>query len=170
VAFFGYYLNGFDMSLSGRLRVSVARPAKPEIGDALVKRMLQAGNPPAAPTEAESPAPQSRTPTQPSEAPPLNERKFTSLVRRIAAEPKLHRLQLKLLTEKNRYMNVREIAAWLNMEERTISKNPPSDFMRLRLVERERQDDGFHYRSVLRDYLQAEFPGTDVETLVQRIF
>src|SRR5258708_10074305 len=159
-----------QLSLPGRLRVSVARPAKPEIGDALVKRMLLAGNPPGAPTEAESPAPQSRTPTHPSEAPPLNERKFTSLVKRIAAVPRVQRQQLKVLTEKSRYMDVREIAAWLNVEESTISKNPPTTPIRLHLVERERYADGFHYRSVLRDYLQAEVPGIDVDTLEQRMF
>ena len=39
-----------------------------------------------------------------------------------------------------------------------------------RLVERDRHRDGFHYRSVLRNYLQIEFPGIEVETLVHRLF
>jgi Helicase HerA, central domain len=159
-----------QLSLPSKLRVSVARPAKSDIGDALVKRMPLVGNPPAAPTEAESPAPQSRTPTQPSEAPPLNERKLTVLARRIAALPTLQRLLLKLLTEKNRDMNVQEIAAWLNWQESSVSKNPPTTLMQLHLVDRERHRDGFHYRSVLRNYLQVEFPGIEVETLVQRLF
>jgi len=159
-----------QLSLPSKLRVPVMSPEKLAIGDASVKRVPLAGNPPAAPREAESPAPQSKAPTQPGEAPPLNERKFTSLVKRIAAVPSVQRLQLKLLTEKSRYMDVREIAAWLNVEESTIRKNPPSTPMRLHLVERVRHADGFHYRSVLRDYLQAEFPGIDVEMLVQRIF
>jgi len=54
-------------------------------------------------------------------------------------------------------------------DENNISKNPPSDLLRLRLVERDRYADGFYYRSVLCNYLQAEFPGIDVETLVQRV-
>jgi hypothetical protein len=57
-----------------------------------------------------------------------------------------------------------------DMEESAISKNPPSDLLRLHLVERERHGDGFHYRSVLHNYLQVEFPGIDAETLVQRLF
>ena len=67
-------------------------------------------------------------------------------------------------------MNVQEIAAWLNWQESSVSKNPPTALLRLRLLERNRSADGFHYRSVLRNYLQREFPGIDVETLVQRLF
>ncbi len=66
-------------------------------------------------------------------------------------------------------MDVREIAAWLNMEESTISKNPPTALISLGLVERVRDADGFHYRSVLRGYLQTEFPGIDGGMLIQRI-
>jgi len=158
-----------QLSLPSKLRVSVAHPEKLEIGDTSVNRMHLAGNPPAASKEVESPAPQSKALIQPSETPPLNERKFTSLVRRIATLPTLQRLLLKLLTEKNRYMNVQEIAAWLNWQESSVSKNPPTTLMQLQLVERERHRDGFHYRSVLRNYLQEEFPGIDVETLVHRV-
>ncbi len=67
-------------------------------------------------------------------------------------------------------MNVQEIAAWLNVGEKTISNKPPHDLLRLRLLERERHGHGFHYRSVLHNYLQVEFPGIEVETLVQRLF
>src|SRR6266567_530753 len=159
-----------QLSLPSKLRVSVAHPEKLKIGDASVKRLRLVGNPPAASKEVESPAPQSKVLTQPSETPPLNERKFSALVNRIALLPKHQRALLKLLTEKNRDMNVQEIAAWLNMQESSVSKNPPTVLLRLHLVERERHGDGFHYRSVLHNYLQAEFPGTDVETLVQRLF
>ncbi len=162
------------------LQKRIAFPSKPQVpatspqklvkDDASVKRMRQAGNPPVGLVVASNVAPRSRAPTQTSEAPPLNERKFTALARRVAAEPRLHRLQLALLTEKNRAMNVREIAAWLNQDDDTVRKNPPSGFLRLHLVARERRDDGFYYRSVLRDYLQAEFPGIDVDILVQRLF
>ncbi len=159
-----------QLALVSKPQVSVTSPQNLEKGEASVKRMHLAGNPPAAPREARSPAPQSRALTQTREAPPLNERKFTSLARRIAVLPKLQRVLLKLLTEKNRDMNVREIAAWLNMEESTISKHPPTTLMQLHLVERDRHADGFHYRSVLRTYLQDEFPGIEVETLVHRLF
>ena len=77
---------------------------------------------------------------------------------------------LKLLTEKDRSMNVQEIAAWLNMQESSIIKNPPTDLMRSYLIERDRHTDGFHYHSVLRIYLRVQFPGIDVETLVHRLF
>ena len=157
-------------SVPSKLQVPVTRPEKLGTTEASVKPMHLAGNPPTAPREAENPAPRSQAPTQPSEAPPLNERKFTSLVKRIAAVPRVQRLQLKLLTEKSRYMDVREIAAWLNVEESTIGKNPPTALMWLHLIERDRHADGLHYRSVLRDYLQAEFPGIDVDTLEQRMF
>ncbi len=159
-----------QLSVPSKLRMSVTSPKKLETGDASIKRMHLAGNPLAAPREVESPAPQPSVPTQPSDAAPLNERKFTVLARRIATLPKYQRALLKLLTEKNRDMGVQEVAAWLNIQESTISKNPPTDLLRLRLVERDRHRDGFHYRSVLRDYLQVEFPGIDAETLVQRIF
>jgi uncharacterized protein len=159
-----------QIALLSKIQVSVASPEKLEINDASVNRMHMAGNPIAAPTEESSVARQFRTPTKTIEAPPLNERKFTSLVNRVATLPKRQRLLLKLLTEKNRLMSVQEIAAWLNMEESTVSKNPPTDLLRLRLVVRDRHSDGFHYRSVLHNYLQVEFPGIDVETLVQRLF
>lgn len=141
----------------------------------LRKQLTPANMPPASkpttpPRVVSNPAPQSRAPIQTIEAPPLNERKLRSLVQRVAAVPKVQRLQLQLLTDKNRAMNVREIAAWLNLEESTIRKNPPTILMKLRLVERNHDEDGFHYRSVLRDYLQDEFPGIDVDTLVHRIF
>jgi predicted transcriptional regulator len=157
-------------AMLSKLQVSVTSPEKLEISEASVKRMHMAGNPLTAPTEERSVATPFKTPPKTIEAPPLNERKFSSLVKRIAPLPKLQRELFKLLTEKNRLMNVQEIAAWLNVEESTVNKNPPSVLMRLRLVERERHDDGFHYRSVLHDYLQVEFPGVDVETLVQRLF
>jgi hypothetical protein len=159
-----------QLALVSKHQVSATSPGKLNGGDAAVKHLHPVGNPPSAPKVESNVAPQSKVPTQTSKAPPLNERKFTSLVKRISATPKLQRSQLMLLTEKNRSMDVREIAAWLNVEESTISKNPPTTLMRLHLVERERYDDGFHYRSVLHDYLQEEFPGIDVEMLVQRIF
>jgi hypothetical protein len=102
-------------AMLSKLQVSVTSPEKLEINEASVNRMHLAGNPPAAPREARSPAPQPRAPTKTVEAPPLNERKFTSLVNRMATLPKRQRLLLKLLTEKDRYMNVQEIAAWLNI-------------------------------------------------------
>jgi len=159
-----------QLSVPSKLQVPVTRPEKLGTIEASVKPRHLAGNSPADPVEAEIPASQSKAPIQPSEALPLNERKFTSLVKRIAAVPRVQRVQLQLLTDKNRDMNVREIAAWLNMEESTIRKNPPSTPMQLHLVERVRRADGFYYRSILHDYLQSEFPGIDVEMLVQRIF
>ena len=159
-----------QVAMLSKLKVSVTSPEKLEISEASVNRMHMAGHPIAAPTEERSVAPRFATPTKTIEAPPLNERKFTSLVNRIATLPKQQRLLLKLLTEKNRSMKVQEIAAWLNMGEKSVSNNPPIDLLRLHLVERDRHRDGFHYRSVLRNYLQVEFPGIDVETLVQRLF
>jgi hypothetical protein len=153
-----------------KLKGSVTNPEKLEISEASVKRMHMAGDPLATPREVSRVAPQSRAPATTIEPAPLNERKFTSLVRRVATLPRRQPELLNLLTEKDRFMNVQEIAAWLNLEESTVRAHPPSDLLRLRLVERERHDDGFHYRSVLRDYLQAEFPGIDVDTLVQRLF
>jgi len=158
-----------QLALVSKLQVSVTSPEKLEINEASVKRMHLAGNSPAVPKEARSLAPQSRAPTQTTEAAPLNERKFTSLYRRIAALPKRQRVLLTLLTEKNRDMGVQEIAAWLNVEEKTVSAHPPTDLLRLRLLERDRHGDGFHYRSVLHNYLQVEFPRIEVETLVQRL-
>jgi uncharacterized coiled-coil protein SlyX len=151
-------------------QVSATSPGKLEAGNASTKHLHPVGNPPAAPKVERNVAPPSRTLPITSEALPLNERKFASLTKRIAATPTRQRELLQLLTEKNRDMNVQEIAAWLNLEEKTVSGHPPNDLLRLRLLERDRYADGFHYRSVLRDYLQAEFPGSDVEMLVQRIF
>jgi hypothetical protein len=159
-----------QVAMLSKLKVSVNSPEKIEISEASVKRMHMAGNPIATTTEERSVSPQFATPPKPIEAAPLNERKFTSLANRIATLPKQQRLLLKLLTDKNRLMNVREIAAWLNLEESTVNGHPPSDLLRLRLVERERHGDGFHYRSVLHNYLRVEFPDIDVETLVQRLF
>ncbi len=159
-----------QMAKFSKLQVSVTSPDKLEINEASVNRMHMAGHPIATPTEERSVAPQLRAPATTIEAAPLNERKFTSLVRRVATLPRRQSELLKLLTEKDRLMDVREIAAWLNLEESTVRAHPPSDLLRLHLIERERQDDGFHYRSVLHNYLQAEFPGIDVETLVQRLF
>jgi len=158
-----------QLSLSSKPGVPVAIPEKPETTETSVKRMHRSGNSPAPPREVSIPAPQSRAPIQTSEAPPLNERKFTVLARRIAALPTLQRLLLKLLTEKDRDMNVQAIAAWLNWQESSVRKNPPTTLMQLHLVERERHRDGFRYRSELRNYLQAEFPGIDVEMLVHRV-
>ena len=150
--------------------VPVTSSQQRDKGEVSVKNMHPASNPPAAPTEIRSSAPQPKASAPTSEALPLNERKFTVLARRIAALPKYQRSLLQLLTEKNRAMGVQEIAAWLNIQENSISKNPPTDLLRLRLVERDRHRDGFHYRSVLRNYLQIEFPGIEVETLVHRLF
>ena len=149
-----------QLRLPNKFLVSVPRPKKLVLDSTSAKPILPTIN---------TPAPLSRASTTTREAPPLNERKFASLVKSIAAVHNVQRRQLKLLTEKNRYMEVREIAAWLNMEESTISKNPPTALLSLHLVERVRDADGFHYRSVLRDYLKTEFPGIDVDMLVQRL-
>ena len=159
-----------QLALASKPQVSVTSPKKREISEASVNRMHMAGHPIATPTEERSVAPQLRTVTPTIEAAPLNERKFTSLAKRIATLPLQQQSLLKLLTEKNRLMNVQEIAAWLNVGEKTISNKPPRDLLRLRLLERERHGHGFHYRSVLHNYLQVEFPGIEVETLVQRLF
>lgn len=103
-------------------------------------------------------------------ASPLNERKFANLVSRIAQLPKRQRLTLQVLTEQGRSMSLRELAAWLNIEESSLSKNPPSDLLRLKLLRRERYNDGFHYQSALRNYLECEYPGIEVDKLVQRLF
>src|SRR6266699_3103668 len=158
-----------QLALASKPQVSVTSPKKREISEASVNRMHMAGNPIATPTKERSVTPQLRTATT-IEAAPLNERKFTSLAKRIATLPLQQQSLLKLLTEKNRFMNVQEIAAWLNVGEKTISNKPPRDLLRLRLLERERHGHGFHYRSVLHNYLQVEFPGIEVETLVQRLF
>jgi hypothetical protein len=146
-------------------KLQVAGPERLEIGSATVNRLHFPGNPKVVPVVESKVLPMST-----KEGPPLNERKFASLTKRIADLPKRPRLLLKLLTEKNRSMSVQEIAAWLNVEESSISKNPPQDLLRLHLVERDRRADGFHYRSLLQVYLQTEFPGSDVEMLVQRLF
>lgn len=103
-------------------------------------------------------------------AAPLNERKFANLLSRIAQLPKRQRLTLQVLTEQGRSMSLRELAAWLNVEETSLSKNPPNDLLRLKLIQRNRYRDGFHYQSVLRNYLELEYPGVDTDRLVQRIF
>jgi len=150
--------------------VPVTSSQQRDMGEASVKSVHSAGNPPAAPTEIRSSAPQPKAPAPTSEALPLNERKFTVFARRIAALPKWKRAMLKLLTEKDRSMNVQEIAAWLNLQESSINKNPPTDLVRSYLIERDRHADGFHYRSRLRTYLQGQFPGIDVDMLVHRLF
>jgi predicted ArsR family transcriptional regulator len=45
--------------------------------------------------------------------------------------PARQRELLQLLTEKNKDMNIQEIAAWLNLEEKTVSGHPPNDLLRL---------------------------------------
>lgn len=103
-------------------------------------------------------------------SPPLNERKFASFMRRVATLPKQERLTLQVLTERQKVMSLRELAAWLNVEETTLRKKPPLDLLHMRLIERERYRNGFHYRSILRPYLELEYPGVDIETLLQRLF
>lgn len=157
------------VELLSRLQVAVDSPEKLEIFHATVHSMLMGKDLPA-PTIEGALVHTPETSVKTMAIPPLNERKFSSLTQRIAALPKQQRQTLQILTEHEKWMPIRELAAWLNKEEASLSKNPPQDLLRLHLVERDRHQDGFHYRSMLRNYLSVEYPGHDVERLVQRLF
>lgn len=124
-----------------------------------------------APSAPAPPPPKSVAPPIPDHAkPPLNEKKFQSFRRRFDQIAPRHRKMLKVLTEKQKEMSVRELAAWLNVEESSITGHPPMELLKLRMIERYRYTDGYHYQSVLRTQLEQAFSGIDVEMLIGRLF
>ncbi len=167
----------------GRLSVAVELPGTMAISRASVQQMQVAGtsNSGAAPMMAALPAPAVRpAPIQLRESekaaaavearPPLNEKKFTAYRSRFKQVAPRYRRLLQVLTEHNREMSVSELAAWLQIEETTISKDPPLELVKLHMLARRRYNDGYHYRSTLRQHLQEAFPYADIEALVQRLF
>ncbi len=115
-----------------------------------------------------------KSPASPSlpPPPPLNERKFATLVKRLADLPGQERRILQVLVDhgEERLLPRQEIAAWLQVQEKTITGHPPMNLLRLHVIERELHDDGYRYRSKLRWYLAQEFPGQDIEALIKRLF
>jgi hypothetical protein len=101
--------------------------------------------------------------------PPLNEKKFASLQKRLQRAPQLERDMLRILVEQEKPLTAQDVAAWLNKPESTIKNNPPHALLKLGIMTRSRGKHGYIYRSVLAEYLRNEFPHVDVQQLQSRL-
>lgn len=103
-------------------------------------------------------------------APPLNDAKFRSFQRRFHQVPALERAILHVLQEQQRALTAQQIAAWLNRSESTIQNNPPRTLLKLGLISRTRGKKGYLYQTQLDDYLEREFPGVEMASLLTQLF
>lgn len=158
-------------ALLSKLSVSVASPQKLEIAQATVHSMTTHGKAVAATPAVVESSLATNKPRQPAQsiAAPLNESKFTSLKNRLNRISETEYRILLLLTEHRQDMTTNEIAAWMNLAESTIRSNIPWSLMTMKLLSRTKIGRGYSYRSLVREYLAKEFPGVDVERLVQRL-
>ncbi len=147
---------GLIETMQTRLANSDQRQASPASAGGTIPEVVQ-----------QALAPQ-RTAARAVQSPPFNERKFSALQRRLRNLSSMEYRLLQVLHEQGRWLGVREIAAWLQVQESTFSKSPPSTLLGLGLVER--TGSPFQYRSRLHDYLSEEYPGLDVNALVSRLF
>ncbi len=156
-------------AILSKLSVSVSSPETMEIRQATVHSMTTHGKS-AAPTVVESSLASSnhRQPVQAIVA-PFHEAKFISLKNRIERTGDTPYRMLFLLTEKEQSLSTKELAAWLNLSESTILRADISALVKIRLLSRKKYSNGFYYQSLIRDYLRKEFPGVDVERLVQQL-
>src|SRR6266487_3994864 len=108
---------------------------------------------------------------QPAQEPlPVNEAKLRSLHKRLAQLPSKQYEVFKLLVEHGTVMSIKEIAAWMNIAERTAYEHVPSGLLQLGLLERIRRGHGYVYKARLKEYLEKEFPTLgDISPLAARL-
>ena len=98
------------------------------------------------------------------------QRKLESLFRRIQKLSKLERSILRLLSEHHgTTMTIATLATWLSLKESTIRSRPPHNLLRMKLITRTRDKNGYKYTSSIYSYLQAEFPKTNSDFLLKQI-
>ena len=98
------------------------------------------------------------------------QRKLDSLFRRIQKLSKLERSILRLLAEHNgTAMTVPMIATWLCLKESTIRSRPPHNLLKMKLVTRVRDRNGYNYTSSIHMYLKVEFPENDPYFLLKQL-
>lgn len=101
---------------------------------------------------------------------PVNETKFNSLVERFHRLPTLEQDILRVLIVQNKHLSSSEIAAWLNKAESTVRNHPPHNLLKMKVVARSPNGNrGYHYWSILDEYLAKEFPDTDTQQLQSRL-
>lgn len=111
------------------------------------------------------------SPTKVIEQPlPVNEAKVKSLQRRISQMSQRQSQVFHVLVERGVALSVDEIAAWLNVDRSTVNKNlPPEALFKLGLISRSKRGNGYQYKSTLREHLAREFPGSGIDTLMQKV-
>jgi len=98
------------------------------------------------------------------------QRKLNSLLHRVQKLSKLERSILRLLSEHNgTTMNVPTIATWLSLKENTIRSRPPHNLLKMKLVARTRDRNGYKYTSTIYLYLQIEFPNVDPDFILKQL-
>jgi uncharacterized protein len=101
---------------------------------------------------------------------PVNEAKLRSLQRRLAQLPAKEYEVFRLLVEHGTAMSIKEIAAWLNIAERTAQDRVPAGLIQLGLLERTRRAHGYVYKARLKEHLEREFAAQgDVGSLLARL-
>lgn len=156
------------LDLVSTLRVEMTSPEALHIARAMVGRVhAPAGFPPAI---IDSSVPSALDAPEDVPAVPINESKLKALhswlLRKIAPH---QRRMLRVLHEQQKSMNAYEIAAWLGTAESTIKNHPPLELIRRGLLDRQRFQQGYQYRSTLKVFLEIEFPGSDQQALIERV-
>ncbi len=101
---------------------------------------------------------------------PINKKKVTTIRSRLARLPKMKRDILNLVRTSKKGLSVYEIAAWLNLAESSVRKNPPLDLITMGLLTRQSVDGDHVYSSNLEVYIAREFPGTDQAEVLRQLF
>lgn len=102
---------------------------------------------------------------------PINESKLRALLMWLEKKTTVaDRKILRTLHEHGRMMNLYDLASWSGLAETTIQKNPPTELVQRGLIVRQRIGREFHYRSGLSAFLAREFPGSDQDELLKRVF
>ncbi len=95
---------------------------------------------------------------------------FEALIRDIRAEEKMHRLLLVYLTQReNLEIGERDLARNTGYSRSTLENHRPTGLERRGLIKRVVRGGAYHYESIARRFVKANYPDLDEDALVERI-
>lgn len=159
-------LSQLSVTMNGKIESAVFMPETMQVAQASIEQATihQVQAPSMHPVVVESDVPVPKQVSAP--ATPINEAKVKSLKRRLEQLGARQYQIVKLLVERDATMTIDEIAAWMNLDRSTVSRNmPPDAIFKIGLLSRSKRGSGYIYRSTLKTLIAKEFPGASVEQI-----
>lgn len=147
-----------DLEILGRISVEVHQPnISPHISESMVEHII--ANMLKQNSKVENYAADSNIQSIEYETLPKNVKEhINKIIRRINKLTKPKKEILKFLVNRSpQSYTYSDMAEWINYSESTLYKNQPTELIKMKIIDRRRKADGFHYYATIDNFVKKEF-------------